>query len=476
MIDLGFFIIPAVFSEHVFWNMLGIAYTLGGWLVLLHLLLYAGLYMTAWYKTVRYTSTWNHVLLAVDVPLENLQTPKAVEQLFTHIFSVMEPPSIGFVYRRGFQQFSFSFEIVSIGGYIQFLVRTLDKYRDVVEAAVYAQYPEAEITEVEDYVTDFPDRYPNDTHNIWAADYVLTNHWAFPLRVYQEFEHSISKDTVLKDPVGTILESFSRIGPGEQMWMQTIVEPIAESRWKKEAIAKVKEMIGAKKKKKELPFASNVKHETKFSWDEISAQIFGTPRSEVKSDKGRDEPPNQILYLTPGEKALVEQMEDKLRKLGFRTKIRLVYIARNEVYNPSRGVNSFTGAMNQFTVPSSNALLPKYLTSTQYFFAEERKNFRRNVLMRAYKNRDIEAGRSPYILGIEELATIWHFPMSHVKTPLLQKTLGRRGEPPSGLPVEGIPVGEDVEPAEEKKTPAPKQVYRTDAGDVVESENGVRFG
>src|SRR3989338_6029004 len=95
-------------------------YGLFGWLFGFFLLLQAGLVMTAWYKRRRYISGWTHVLLAIDIPFENVQTPKAVEQMFSHMYSIMEPPSIGFVYRRGFCQFSYSLEIVSIGGYISF--------------------------------------------------------------------------------------------------------------------------------------------------------------------------------------------------------------------------------------------------------------------------------------------------------------------------------------------------------------------
>jgi hypothetical protein len=39
-------------------------------------------------------------------------------------------------------------------------------------------------------------------------------------------------------------------------------------------------------------------------------------------------------------------------------------------------------------------------------------------------------------MNIEELATIWHFPLPFVKTPLLQKAGAKRAEPPTGLPVE----------------------------------------
>src|SRR3989338_10854852 len=271
---------------------------IAGWIALDAVLITGGLKLVYYYKMYRYTSTWEFVLLAIDVPPENVQTPKAVEQLFVHIYNVMEPPSIGYKYRRGFLQFPFSFEIISIGGYIQFLIRTLVQYRDVVEAAVYAQYPDAEVTEVEDYVDSIPNQYPNPTHNVFAIDYILQEHWAYPIRTYEEFEHSISKDTILKDPMGTLLESFTRIGPGEQLWLQFIVEPVREADWKDEVMKNVNKIIGAKAKEKGGMLQSAVDMLSSglgTAYTEISSQILGGAEAEASFKKKDEGPPNLML-------------------------------------------------------------------------------------------------------------------------------------------------------------------------------------
>ncbi len=456
----------------------------GGWLIFVYYLFMAGFFLLAMYKATVYTKKWKWVLLAIDVPQLNVQTPKAVEQMFAHIFSVYESPAIATVYHRGFAQFTFSFEIVSIEGYIQFMVRTLDTYRNVVEAAIYAQYPEAEITEIEDYTTDIPSAYPNPTHNVWAADFALSQPYAYPIRLYKEFEHSISKDTILKDPMGTFLESFSRIGPGEQMWYQMIIEPTPEKKWKPECLKEIKKLIGDKSGGGGggNKFIDALTDFPKKAILTAADQIFGREPGESGGAEKKGDP-NNLLYMTPGQKKLVEAMEDKISKIGFNTKIRAVYVARHDVFNPSRGVNSLVGAINQFNVPSSNALLPKYLTSVRYFFSSQRKDYRRTLLMNAYKNRDMSAGLPPYVLNLEELATVWHFPMSHAKVPLLQKTGSKRTEPPAGLPVEywsdEQPSPQETSPNQEAGTAesasSKKVRYRTDSGEVV-YEDDVRFG
>jgi hypothetical protein len=415
-------------------------FVVGGWTIIMFLVLKGGLYLTAFYKNQRYTSTWKWTHLAIDVPQLNAQTPKAVEQLFAHIFSIMEVPGIAVVYRRGFEQFSFSFEIVSIEGYIQFLIRVLEQYRDVVEAAVYAQYPDAEITEIEDYTKDLPNHYPNETHNMWGAEFMLVAHHAYPIRVYRDFEHTVDKDAPVKDPMGTFLESFSRIGPGEQMWYQMVIEPTPDKIWKVDCIKEIKKVVGEKAKESGgggfMGKAVDIPLQTAQLFGD---QIFGGGGDGKKPDKKAEKKEqNNMQYLTPGVKKVVEAMEEKISKIGYNTKIRMVYVARNEVFNPARGVNSLIGAINQFNNPSSNALLPKYLTSVKYLFADRIKNERKRKIMNAYKKRAMSEIKPSFILNIEELATIWHFPMSHVRVPLLQKAGTKKTEPPSDLPVESL--------------------------------------
>ena len=436
-----------------------------GWLFFVWLL---GFAIVAFYadhiQDTKNTSKWKSVLLAIDIPPENVQTPLAVEQLFTHLAGAFDKPGFYDKFREGYKQRWFSMEIVSIEGYIQFLIWTEEKFRDLVEASVYAQYPDAEITEVEDYVDVMPSKYPNDEYDVWVGDFSLAETFAYPLRSYREFEHNISKDTVLKDPMGTFLESFSRIGQGEQMWFQIIVEPIDNS-WKEKVIAKIKELIGEKvaPKKSPLSFLTDnpISKELGKSFEEISAQLSGTARSEG-GDKAatRPEDRNQLKFLTPGQMKLVEDMEKKIAKIGFKTKMRAVYVARKEVFKPERGVNALKGAIGQFNSPTANSIVEKASSSSRN---KKKKARKQTDLIKAYKKRKIGFASPWFVLNIEELATLWHFPMSHVKTPMVQKAETKAAEPPVGLPMEEIfnlPVEENPEDGTNKK-------FKTDSGEDV---------
>mgnify|MGYP000919647809 CR=1 FL=1 len=383
----------------------------------------------------RHTRQWKFVTLAIDIPQLNIQTPKAVEQLFSHLAGVFSKPDLKGKFIEGYTQKWFSFEVISIEGYIQFLVWTEAQYRDLVETAIYAQYPEAEITEVEDYTTSAPSNFPNSEYDMWAGDFVLAENPAFPIRSYEEFEHSISKDTVLKDPMGTMLESFARIGHGEQMWLQILVRPTDNS-WKEIVIAKIKEFIGEDagggSGGSGMGFLTDnfIAKESAGLVVEAGRQIFGAVlglggEQSAPAEESKDK--NQLKYMTPGQIKLVEAMERKIMKIGFETNIRAVYLARKEVFNPSRGVTALIGSINQFNIPSANSIVVGATAGNDKKKAE---------FMDAYKSRAMDASVPSYPLNIEELATVWHFPMSHVKTPLLQKAANKSAEPPAGLPVE----------------------------------------
>ncbi len=79
--------------------------------------------------------------------------------------------------------------------------------RDLVESAIYAQYPEAMITEVDDYVSGIPDDYPNETHDVWGTEWTLVTNQYYPIRTYKDFEDSSAED-IFKDPMAALLESF----------------------------------------------------------------------------------------------------------------------------------------------------------------------------------------------------------------------------------------------------------------------------
>lgn len=153
----------------------------------------------------------------------------------------------------------------------------------------------------------------------------------------------------------------------------------------------------------------------------------------------KEAPPSLISYLSPGEKDKVSAVEKKISKIGFKTKIRFIYLAEKEVFDTHRAVPGILGALNQFNTLDMNGFKPDNFVKTQPspldFFPVKKMNKMKKELMRGYKSRSSSRGSNPYVLNIEELATIYHFPVVSVEAPLIKKTGSKRGEPPFSLPV-----------------------------------------
>ena len=117
---------------------------------------------------------------------------------------------------------------------------------------------------------------------------------------------------------------------------------------------------------------------------------------------------------------------------------KLLYKTEGNTYE--KAFSGFVGFAKQFMALDMNSLKPDMsvtVTSTAYFAKVKRLNYRKSKVLTNYINRSAWAGRVPKIYNIEELATIWHFPIeANVKAPLLQKTPAKKAKPPISLPTE----------------------------------------
>lgn len=452
-LDFSFWV---AFLNAPFLEQVKILFAMVGWLVLAIMFLKKGAELWAGYReSTRGMAGWEWVVLAVDIPAMFIQTPKAVEQIFAHLSGALGHTGLAEKYWHGHVQKWFSFEVISIEGYIQFLVRTEKQYRDLVEASIYAQYTEAEITEVEDYVNYIPDSYPNSDYDVMGVEFKLSQDDAYPLRTYPNFEYNISKDAVFSDPMAAILENFTRVGRGEHLWMQIVVEP-ADSSWKEKGIEIVKNIMSGDDGHGHgggiLDSVANIPQAIAQEMINIIHWNFEAHGHEEAHDEKKK------VDLSPGMKKTIEGIEDKISKLGFKSKLRVLYAARKDVFSPNRCIEGFVGAMNQFHIMSSNAIVPYMGTHASYDSSHKKSNALKTGFVKAYKNRKMKwKDCGGYMLNIEELATVWHFPLPFVKAPLVQKAGAKRAEPPSGLPVEFTesPIRPKQRQSEPEKPAAP---------------------
>lgn len=378
-------------------------------------------------KNIRFT------LLAIDIPQGNDQSPKATENMFTYLGGAHGTNDFFDKWFLGEFQLSFSYEIVSLEGYTQFLIRTPVQFRNLVETSVYSQYPDAEITEVEDYVNSVPQKFPDEEYDIWGSEFILSNHFAYPIKVYSEFEYPRGpSETQFKDPMASLMDLNSSLGPGEQFWFQLIVIPTGFD-WTDESEKEAMNVLGRKSKAKK-----DVSDYLVQGIGEASELVYEL-WSDIEDKPAKDEKQPTMIEMTPKQKKQIEAIQNKASKLGFLAKIRVLYVAKKEVLNKAKVVNGFVGYIKQFSALDLNGLKPDLshtATSTTYFSKKERLIKRKNRIMKNYCDREDSAGRAPGLYNIEELATLWHFPIdSSVRAPMIQKAPGRKADAPSGLPI-----------------------------------------
>ena len=409
-----------------------------GWIPIAWVILWGAKEAWVYYINLKWGAQFEKIILAIDIPRGVEQSLRAVENMFTYLGGAHSTFNLLETYWEGKYQLSFSFEIVSIGGYTQFLIRTPSHFKDLVESAVYSQFPDAEITEVDDYTKNMPTIFPNDTWDMWGGEFIQVKNSAYPILTYKHFESVIGgkPETQFKDPMASLMTLFSSLQEGEQAWYQIIVKPIDVKDWtgigQKEISKILKENTSAP-----ATGISKLINEIKSFLDEFTRQVFSFMMGSFEEKEIQDDS-LKMMNLKPREKKQIEAIQEKTSKLGFDAKIRYIYIAKKEVMNKPKGAGGFVGYIKQFFDVDINNLKPdmdKTVTSANYFNVEKRANIKKRKLMQGYKDRDGSRGRKMGTYNVEELATLWHFPVEAVvKAPLVQKAPGRKAEPPISLP------------------------------------------
>jgi hypothetical protein len=320
-----------------------------------------------------------------------------------------------------------SFEMVSLGGDVHFYLRLPKQYRNLMESAIYSQYPSAEISQAEDYVKQAPNIAPNKNYDLWGMELVLLNPDPYPIRTYPMFEEAVEERRV--DPVAMISEVMSKLKSDEQIWIQILCRPTGGD-WRKKGEEIIDKMLGKEPKKKAEIFSFLSPGVT---FQELARAPFEHPSIEVTKKKEEDR--FKLLMLTPGEKEKVEGIEKKTSKLGFETTIRFVYIDRRDSFSRDN-VTAVLGAFRQFNTQNLNLLRPDKKTMTAAvhgLFKKTRLNWRRRLIFEKYRYLMFNSKKP--ILNIEELATIYHIPIGAVAAPQLSRVEAKKGGAPPTLPL-----------------------------------------
>ena len=403
------------------------------------------------YIRVNKIKSMEWITLELSVPDQVLKTPKAMEQVFSSLYSI---------YSFGrFKKFLakwvdgdidewISFEIVGMDRSMHFYIRTPKKYQNLVETSIYSQFPDAEITEVEDYMERLPDTMPNSTYDMWGAEFGFVKDNVYPIKTYPSFEEDIDERRI--DPVASLAEVMSRLNPDEYVLMQFVFSPagkVTGQDLEKEGKEEVDDILGVKKKEK--PKGNIIINFFDGIFEFLMNLALALFRDPVwKSENGKDDEKKDKDFgkISKGQSKIIENIENKFGKPFFETSIRVIYVDRRDSFT-RLNVAAIMGYFNQFNTPSLNSFKPKlagYNKPIGRVFPFLKKMLsnasKRNMYFR-YKYRFLGIGnhvndkeKHP-ILSTEELATMFHFPITGVEAPSLRRLSSKKGEPPSTLPI-----------------------------------------
>lgn len=379
--------------------------------------------------------TWNHywlhfkrdgfiqsqgsLLLEIKLPREIYKSPKAMELA---LMQMHQPAGVTWKegYLKGKVRPWYSFEMVSLGGEIHFYIWTWPRFKDLIESQLYAQYPGIQIVEAKDYTEGYS--YDPDRWNTWSTHFTLDKDDAFPIKTYIDYGlDKNDKEEYKIDPMAAVIEFLGTLKPGEQIWIQILAQGHratkmtegtfrSEPDWTEAAEAKIKEIKEKATQKVKIG----------------DREVPGFPN------------------LTKGQQETIAAIERSIDKLAYEVMIRGVYLATPEAFNPTH-IPGLISSFKQYSSKTLNAFRIFGFTDFDYPWEDPfgiRLAKRKKQNLEAYKRRAFFNGKykhlyleEPFILTVEELATVFHFPGVEVSTPTLPRIPSVAGEAPPNLPI-----------------------------------------
>jgi len=372
-----------------------------------------------WVHYIRtdYLANIKWVMLEVHLPKEIYKPPQVME----FVLVALDQARSGSFYEKwwvGLVPPWFSLEIVSIGGNVRFFIRAQLFYKNIIESRIYSQFPEVELSEAPDYANISP---PGEGHDVslFGVEFKLTEPDPLPIKTYVDYEMNkgYMDEKQRFDPMTPMLEFLGSIGPDEQVWVQILVQA-HKKRYKKENGG-----IG--------------------DWrDEGKDFIKKLTQGEKKKLKEGEKP--EKPQLTKAQNDNIAAIERNMSKVGFDCGIRAIYMAKPGKFNIGH-IPNLTGMFKQFNSSGLNGFKTANGTGFNRPWEEvdkwlgiHRLGLVRRKFFDAYRRRSYfypPYKRKPFVLSVEELATIFHFPSAIAETPTLERIESKKSEPPANLPV-----------------------------------------
>jgi hypothetical protein len=283
---------------------------------------------------------------------------------------------------------------------IVFYISLPKKFRESIEKQIHSFFPNAVLEKAEDYNIFFPGSFTE------ASVIKLKNKYTLPVRTYENME---------VDPLNAITNAISKLETvSEGAAIQLILKP-AGSAWRSKGRRIAQEMQQGKR----LVEADR-------SMISKAGVEFGKAMSGALSPQNKNNslPSNEPrpVQLTPEEQELVKGIENKASKTGYHVNIRLLASSSS----PERSQTILAQMENAFS---------QYENGDTNCFKIDRRIKKKDVaydfIFRNFSEED------SVILNNEEIASIFHLPISTTETPKIKWLKSNAAPPPTDIPADG---------------------------------------
>jgi hypothetical protein len=425
------------------------------------LLLWATTYLgrrtkETWMSFVRanFFSNQKYNLFEISIPKGQTKSPLSMELFMNSLFQPFGEAKWYDRWIKGATKAWFSLEIVSIEGRTAFYIWTREAHSNMIRTQLYAQFPDIGIKEIYqgDYKNDYVAgvNYDLSKYKFWCGEFRKKNAGHLPIKTYVDY--GLDKDPKEEfkiDPITPVLEYMGSLIEGEHAWLQIGVRAPGKD-FEKKLPTDSKERAKFKKANKMRWYQRTLM----VDWtDAAKEDIKKLLKRDQKVDK--ENPVNMFeMRLTKQEEEKVTAIERGLSKLALDTTIRAVYVAKKDVFSPASS-SGLMGTMRQYNTQHLNSFEVKApIVKYAWMDKSGRKvNSDRESIFNQYKSRaffyggtipasavDIwktnkyETGK-PFIMTVEELATIFHFPGDTATTSNVSRVEAKKVEAPSNLPI-----------------------------------------
>ena len=282
-----------------------------------------------------------------------------------------------------------AFEIVATNGLVSFYIAAPKRFREFVEQQVHAQYPLAQIEEVSDYNVFQP------AGTIASAHLVFGRENFFPLHTYKKLE---------TDPLNALTNALAKVEAGDGAAIQILVRSAKKS-WREKGVK----------------IASLMQQGRSYDQARKGSGVIKRAAQEEKTGEKAKE-----YRLSPLEEQMVKSIEEKVGQLGLDANVNLVASSPT----PGRAelvLGNLIGAFNQFSSPQYGNAFKR--------ISEGKSRIVSDFILRIFHDK------RRMVLTPDELASLWHLPLSSTETPNIRWLTARKAPPPSNLPKEGLLLG-----------------------------------